>query len=298
MPTVCRKEWHSPKQFATLYIKADQALDSKSNHLFGFISCDSSHDRRRVARAIVLRFPEHGAAALVKTYDASALGVADKRNQLLVFNPRRTGVSMAVRALHHATFRRKVRMEILGETGAPLESAIGDRETTQFTFAGQRINPVAIHEWRAARSRRTLKVLKRIINGRPPEFATGVAFERVENFFILLGIQVEDFFARHDRRGEAISHLDSPDGSQLARERLGAGAAWRNMAVTLWAAPARPIGGETICSQQDQARHKWSDGETCERARKFSNSASHDAINSSRHIRKRTTPVSSPPMGL
>ena len=143
-------------------IEADQSIAGETDQLTH--TGESGNNRRGEGRLVVLRFPKHFARPLLKTNDTRAIRASHARVKKIAVNQRRTVVAVARRARRISLFANEHCAEVVGEIRSPDQLAIRDVEALQFAFARERVDPVAVHERRAARPARSLHVAERVVD--------------------------------------------------------------------------------------------------------------------------------------
>ena len=106
--------------------------------------------------------------------------------------------------------------------------AIGHAQTLQFAQARLGVNPVLVHEGRAARTRRALLIFEDVIDGRAPEWLSVASLDGVNGFPGRLIIEVKrlppatigeanpsPIFSRHMIRGStgSVEGTRDPDAT-------------------------------------------------------------------------------------
>ena len=108
---------------------------------------------------------------------------------------------------HLAVLAEERGAEVFAEIGAPELMAIGHAQTLQFAQARLGVNPVLVHEGRAARTRRALLIFEDVIDGRAPEWLSVASLDGVNRLPGRLIIEVKRFPAGDNWRSKPFPNL-------------------------------------------------------------------------------------------
>ena len=245
----------APEQFAIRHIQAQHGVRHEIHDLL--FAGHGRDDGRRVSGNFVLRFPDHPSGCLVEADHARAVRRSDRDEYPVTVDHRLAVVAVARRAGGLALFADEDRAETFREVDAPDFLPVRDREALQFAFARLRVNPRTIHQRRAARAGRALRILERVVDHRAPEFMAVGGIQRTERLLAFLIVEQKNFSRRDNRRGEAFTRLDAPEHFRFGGQGFGNGHTGGNMPGAKRPAPLRPVRragmAEQHCGQNKNA---------------------------------------------
>ena len=190
-----------------------------------------------------MRFPDDLAGEFVETDEGCAVGAPDFGDDMIAIHDGRGVVAVASRALRIAFFADEDRPEILDVVGVPALFTVSQRQTFQFAAAGLGVDAIAVDQGRAAWAGFALAVFMHIVQWHAPEDLAMGGVVGVDDFFILLVVETDDFTGGDDGGRNAIAEGYVPNDMRRGGDGFGCWFVGGEVAGAIGAAPLEPVAG-------------------------------------------------------
>ena len=229
----------TPQQPAGLALQSDGGLGGEADVLAD--AAGGAHHGRGIAGHIVLRPPSNGPSRRIQRNHACLVGGTGAGDHLVSVDQRRAVVAMAACPDCGAFFTYEHRAEIRRVISVPQQIPVFYGPALKLSATGNGVHPIALSDGRAAGAGWALRIREGYIHRLTPSLRAGGGLEGAQGLLPILGVEHEDPIPHDEGRSQAGAGGLAPQNPGLCGKFPGKRVPKGGVAVTVGAAPLRPI---------------------------------------------------------